>query len=355
MTSQTRSLPLRGDLGRVPLYAPTVLDGVTLDLRDNVNLFGTSPAALAELRGAAAATVRDYPGVSAGALTAAIADTLAIAPAQVVAGCGSDDVIDACLRAFGEPGARIAHPEPSFSMVPTFARLNRLDPVGVPLLADGRADVDGLVATGAGLIYVCSPNNPTGTITPAADLRRLFDAAPGIVVLDEAYGEFTDAHDLRAEAAARPNVLVTRTFSKAWGLAGLRVGYGVGGAALVAAVTKARGPYKVAALSERAAIAAWRADHDWMRRTTAEARRVRERVATALRGRAGLRVWTSEGNFVFVEVADDATVLAERFRACGIGVRAFRGLPGIGDALRIGLAPWPEMSRVLDVAAEIWP
>lgn len=346
---------IRDDLAQIPLYAPSALAGVTLDLRDNVNLWGTPPAALRAVQASTLSTLREYPAVGGAGLTSALAAQLGVAPGNIVAGCGSDDVIDACLRAVGGADARVAHADPSFSMVPTFSRLNKLRPIAVPLLRDGAMDVDGLIATGAALIYACSPNNPTGTVTSQVELLRLFNEAPGIVLLDEAYAEFADAQDLRLEAARRENVLVTRTFSKAWGLAGLRIGYGVGGEALVAAVTKARGPYKVNAVAERAALAALTQDAAWVEETSTEARALRARFAQALRGRIGVKVWASEGNFVFLEVAEPAAALAERFRARGIGVRAFSGLTNIGEALRIGLAPWSELSRVLDVATEIWP
>jgi histidinol-phosphate aminotransferase len=346
--------PLRPDLAGIPLYAPSALADVTLDLRDNVNLWGVPPAALAAVGGVSVETLRDYPRVSASALTAALAAMLDVAPESIVAGCGSDDVIDACMRAVAAPGATVAHADPSFSMVPTFARLSGITPIAVPLRGDGAMDVDALLATGADLIYVCSPNNPTGTVTPRDELLRLFDAAPGLVLLDEAYGEFSDAHDLRAEAARRENVLVTRTFSKAWGLAGLRVGYGVGGAAFVAAVTKARGPYKVNAAAERAAAAAITENVAWMQDVARQTRVQRDRLAAALRGRRGVTVWPSEGNFVFAALSEPAAAVAERLRLRGIGVRAFSGLRNIGEALRIGAAPAAETDRVIAALDEVF-
>lgn len=347
-------MTLRPDLASIPVYAPSELADVTLDLRDNVNLWGTPPAALSTLQSATTALLRDYPRVSAGALTGAIAETVGVPREQVVAGCGSDDVLDACIRALAADGTTLAHADPSFSMIPTFSRLNRVTPIGVPLRADGAMDVDGLLATGAPIIYVCSPNNPTGTVTPREDLLRLFNRAPGVVVLDEAYGEFSDAHDLRAEAARRENVLVTRTFSKAWGLAGLRVGYGIGGAALVAAVTKARGPYKVNAAAERAATAALTDDAAWVRDVAKQTRTQRDRLASALHGRRGVTVWASEGNFVFASLASPAADVAERFRLRGIGVRAFSNLRGIGEGLRIGAAPAAETDRVITALDEVF-
>ena len=149
-------------------------------------------------------------------------------------------------------------------------------------------------------------------------------------------------------------VLITRTFSKAWGLAGLRVGYGVGGRKLVAAVARAQGPYTVNALAERCAVTALREDEPWMLRTAAEACASRDRLAAALRGFDGVRVWESRGNFVFLEVGALAPALERTFRARGIGVRVFERTEGVDTALRIGVAPWPRLVRVLDATREFF-
>lgn len=345
----------RAGLDRVPAYAPTPLNGLTLDLRDNVNLWGAPPIALAALRSASSESLASYPSVSATSFTAAIAARLGTREDEVVAGCGSDDLIDACFRAVASPGERVAHPDPSFSMVPRFARLNGLEPVAVPLRADGAADIDGLLETGARIIYLCTPNNPTGTTTPESEIRRCIAEAPGIVVVDEAYAEFTAARDWRAEAPGMERVLVLRTFSKAWGLAGLRVGYGVGSRTLVDAVVRSRGPYKVSALAELAAATAVRDDEDWMRHAAAEAVDARTRLDALVRGRRGVLAWRSEGNFVFWQVDGNAAAFAERFAARGIGVRAFSGLTAIGEALRIGVAPWAALERIAPVVEELWP
>lgn len=334
---------------------PTPLAGIDLDLRDNVNLWGAPPSAVRAVRSAGTDALTSYPAVSAAILTEAVAERLGVRADEVVAGCGSDDLLDVGFRAVAQPGERVAHAEPSFTMVPRFARLNGLEPVGVPLLPDGAADVDGLLATGARIIYLCSPNNPTGTITPEREIRRLVEQAPGIVIIDEAYAEFSSERDWRAEVPAMERVLVLRTFSKAWGLAGLRVGYGVGSRALVDAVVRSRGPYKVNSLGEVAAAAALREDDAWMRAAVAEARVNRARLDSFVRHREGVRPWASEGNFVFWQLSQDANRAASRFAECGIGVRAFSGLPGIGDALRIGMAPWPMLQRVADLVPELWP
>lgn len=345
----------RAGLDRIPTYAPQPLAGVDLDLRDNVNLWGAPPQAMAALRAADPLLLTQYPSVGATRLIDVLATSLGVRTGEVVAGCGSDDLIDACFRAVASPGDRVAHADPSFSMVPVFARLNHLEPVGVPLLANGAADIDGMLATGARIMYLCSPNNPTGTVTPAGEVRRLIREAPGIVVIDEAYAEFAPETDWRVEAPAMERVLVLRTFSKAWGLAGLRVGYGVGASALVESVIRSRGPYKVNALADRVASVAVEQDATWMQQVARETREHRERLNELVRGRVGIRPWDSRGNFVFWEVADDATRLAAQFQARGIGVRAFRGLCGIGDALRIGMAPWAQLTRVAAMLEELWP
>jgi histidinol-phosphate aminotransferase len=341
----------RASLWDVATYAPGS-SSCPIDLRDNTNLFGVAPAAFAAVRATQATALTEYPDVSGGALTTALAAAIGIRTDEIVTGCGSDDVLDAAFRACAEPGAVLAHPSPSFSMVPVFARLNSLVPVAVPLTASGAADADAILATGARIIYLCSPNNPTGTVTPADVVRRIVRESGAIVVLDEAYAEFSpELADLRAEAPALERLLVVRTFSKAWGLAGLRVGYGIGSGALVREVQKARGPYKLNAVAERAAVTALEQDDEWMRQHAAEAVECRERAVSALRS-FGLAPLDSRGNFVCVPVPD-ACKAAEQLAARGIAVRAFSALPVYGDVLRAGMAPWPVVEQFVRALREV--
>src|SRR5512133_123569 len=332
----------RPSLREVPFYSPDATPRA-VDLRDNANLWGAPPAALAALRSIDPTALSLYPGVSAGSLTDALAAFVGVASSEVAAGCGSDDLIDAAFRAVAEPGAVIAHPAPSFSMVPIFGRLNGLQPVAVPLTCDGAADADAMIATGARIIYLCSPNNPTGTVTPADVVRRIVRESSAIVILDGAYAEFApDLEDLIKEAPSLGRLLVLRTFSKAWGVAGLRVGYAVGSAELVRAVRKSNGPYKVNAPAERAACVALAEDANWMRARAADAVASRECVTQALRT-MGLAPLDSRGNFICVPVPD-ARALAARLAERGVAVRAFAGLPVFGDVLRVGMGPW----RIMD-------
>jgi histidinol-phosphate aminotransferase len=332
----------------IPLYAPPAAP-CAVDLSENTNLFGMPPAARAALREAPESAATHYPRLYAYELKPAIAAYAGVEPAQVVTGCGSDDVIDSALRALVEPGGRVAFPDPTFVMTPLFARMNGLTPLPVPLRPDLDIDAEGLLATRAAVIYLCSPNNPTGTLTSPAALERVLEGAEGVVILDEAYAEFARAHHLGA-LRGRRNLLVTRTLSKAFGLAGLRVGYGVGAPALVKEIEKARGPYKVNALAERCAQAALTHDVPWVRAHAEEVRAVRERLAGGLRA-LGLAPLPSEANFCFVPLPG-APAVAARMRERGVKVRAFQGLTGIGDALRIGCAPWPLVERALEALKE---
>ncbi|MFN0061553.1 MAG: histidinol dehydrogenase [Myxococcaceae bacterium] len=333
----------------VARYQPPVPPSGAIDVSDNTNLFGAPPSAkeaLARLAGETGETLTRYPPLYGARLKEALARRWNVRVSEVAVGCGSDDLIDCALRALVEPGERVAHPVPTFGMVPAFSTLNGLVPVGVPLrTSDWDIDVEALVQTGARLIYVCSPNNPTGTLVKRSSLERLLSRFSGVVVMDEAYAEFADQSFIDW-AVQRPNLLVTRTFSKAFGLAGLRVGYALGPARLIQEVEKASGPYKVSAAAESCALAALSADAEWMAARAKEAVEVRDRLAQALSAQ-GLSPLPSAANFLCVPVPD-AVAVAQRMQADKVWVRAFAALPGIGAALRIGVGPWPQMRAVLD-------
>lgn len=327
----------------ISLYAPD-RSPCAIDLSDNTNVFGVPPAALATLREAAVATVSRYPSLYAGGLKAALAGYCGVDPSEIVTGCGSDDVLDSSIRAVAEPGDLIAMPTPSFAMIPIFARMNGLTAVEVPLLANYDIDADGLLQTGARVIYICSPNNPTGTVATDASVRRLLSESRGLIIIDEAYAEFGEATYL-AEARRHGRLLVVRTLSKAFGLAGLRIGYGVGTTALVAEVEKSRGPYKVNAIAELAAVAALASDRDWVRAGIVDAIDIRERFTMAVRN-LGLTPLPSSANFILIPVGDALRVGAAMRRA-GVAVRPMPALPVVGDALRISIGPWPMMEAAL--------
>lgn len=342
------SMITRDSYRQIDLYAPD-RSACATDISDNTNLWGVPPHAAQALRDADAATVSRYPSLYAAALKTALAEQAGVTADMVVTGCGSDDVLDSAIRAFTDPGERIAVPDPSFAMIPIFARMNGLEPVPVALQGGTALDADAMLATAARVIYLCSPNNPTGNCLDADEMAHVAREAPGVVIIDEAYVDFADG-DARDLLNSSDRLLICRTMSKAYGLAGLRVGYALGAPALVAEVEKSRGPYKVNALAERAALAALREDGAWVRKHVAEAVANRERLGDELRARA-LKPLPSAANFLLVPVPD-AAGMASRLRARGVAVRPFVDLPSIGDALRISVGPWVMMQRFLDAFDE---
>lgn len=368
----------RAGYDAIPLYTPTVgapgTGGGTpcvADASDTINLWGAPPDAVAALRAASPEMLSTYPALYNAELKAPLAAYAGVAPDAVVTGCGSDDVIDCALRAFAEPGGVVAHAGPTFSMVPAYARANGMTPVGIPLAgSDYAADADALLATDAAVIYLCSPNNPTSTSLARAFVERVVAGARGLVILDEAYAEYVLADDRASaevftpEAPGWGRVLATRTLSKAFGLAGLRVGYGVGHPEVVRAVEKARGPFKVTFPAEaavRAALGAGAGGLVWVRAHARLAVAQRDKLAAGLRA-LSFEPAPAAAHFVFVPVPD-ARAVAGRLRARhGVGVRVFDGLPTTvpalaasgGSALRLNAGPDEVQRHVLAaLAAEL--
>ena len=315
-----------------------------LELADNTSPFGAPPAALRAMAAGVGDRLARYPTTYSRELRDAIAAYVGVSGDEVMVGCGSDELLGCAFRALGTPGDRVAYMDPTFVMARVFAQTNSLLPVAVPLTAAHDADADALLAAATLLTYVCTPNNPTGGEIARPTLDRILAEAPGVVLVDEAYAEFAGANHAAA-APAHGRMLAFRTFSKAFGLAGARVGYVVGARALIAELEKVRGPFTVTALSESAALAAVTTDLPWVERCVREVREVRGRFADALRDE-GFAPLPSAANFVLIPV-DDAVAWGAALRARDIRVRHFESLPGIGDALRITIGTWDDMQRVL--------
>lgn len=340
---------------RSPYRAMTPYDPkrppLAVDLSANTNLWGSCPAALEALGGADEPT--GYPSVYGEPLKRAAAEAWSISPSQVVTGCGSDDLIDSAIRAFCDPGATVAFPAPTFPMADVFARMNDTRPMPVPLAPDGSLD-DGALGrlAAADLVYLCRPNNPTGSMIPRGRVLEILERSRGLVLIDEAYGEYAGESLLGAALDSGRGVIL-RTLSKAYGLAGLRAGYALGPEAVVRAIELSRGPYKVSAPAERAAAAALTGGRAWVAEVVRQAVASRDRLADALRER-GFDAWPGAANFVLAGTGPGvATRLKEALAQRGIGVRAFEGLGGVGDALRVTVGPWPLMGRFLDALDEI--
>lgn len=323
------------------------------DLSDNTNLFGIAPSVQTLLARTPPGLISRYPSVFADGLKQALARRHGVTPEHITTGCGSDDVIDSAMRAVCEPGDVVAFPVPTFAIVRTFARMNATAPIEVPCHTDFSLDVDGLRAAAAAVTYVCSPNNPTGTVIPGETIAELDRTLNGILLLDEAYTDFGDV-DYARFAAASTRTVSLRTMSKACGLAGLRVGYAIGPAALINEIEKSRGPYKVSALAEHAACGILSADPAWVAGVVAETRANRDRLAAALRARS-LTFWTSHANFILVQLPAplSASEANRALRDRDVAVRPFPNVLHAGDCVRVTIGPWPMMEIFLEAFAEV--
>lgn len=337
----------RADYASLRVYDPGRRP-TAVDLSDNTNLWGPNPDALARIRAAAPDDVRCYPEVYADTLRRAVAERFGVAPECVTTGAGSDDVLDSAFRAAAGPGDRVAFPAPTFVMAEELARMNGMTPVPVPwrtALADPRT----LLECAPSVVYVCRPNNPTGGLAPREWVERLLDLAGAsgpLVVIDEAYADFA-RESFVGQATERPRLLVARTCSKAYGLAGLRCGFGVARPEVTLEVEKSRGPFKVARLTAEAAAAAVRDGSGWVERTVAECLTNRDRLREELE-RRGLRLLDSSANFIlFAAPSGSAKQDAITLREQGVQVRPFVDVPDLGDALRVTVGPWPLLERFL--------
>lgn len=330
----------RRTLTSIARYVPT-RPPCAIDLTDNTSLFGVSPAVGRLIAAPPSAAITRYPSPYADALREALSAEVGVPITNLVTGAGSDDVLDAAVRALGEPGDVFAYCPPTFSIVASFARANGLVPVACEL------SVDALVRSRARIVYLCSPNNPTGAALPPGFVDEVLARTGAVVILDEAYVDFAKGPSRAAEATGRERLLVVRTMSKAFGLAGLRVGWAAGSEHLIGEIEKTRGPYKVGGLAERAAVAALTEDRAWVADRIAESNALRERLIAELRAR-GFAPLPTQANFVLVPVALSAELVATRMREHGVSVRAFPGLSGIGEAVRISVGPWEMLAPCLE-------
>src|SRR3984893_3570308 len=343
----------RSVLDTVPVYkpgrVPVSSSGQTHKLSSNETPFAPLPSvvdAIAE----AARSVHRYPDNGAQALIGAIADKFGVPAEHVAVGCGSVGVTQQLLAAIGEPGAEVMYAWRSFEAYPILADLTGAESVRVPL-RDDIHDLDAMAAAispRTRLIFVCNPNNPTGTVVHTAELEGFLDRVPAgcLVVLDEAYREY-----IRDEAVPngldlyrdRPNVAVLRTFSKAYGLAGLRTGFMIAHPAVAGAVRKTMVPFTVNGIAQAAAVASLDAEGELL-----------ERVAVVVKERARVRdgllaqgwiVPPTEANFVWLRLAEDTLDFAVACERAGVSVRPFAA-----EGARVSIGDHDENDTFLEVA-----
>lgn len=323
-------------------------------LASNENAYGASPAARAALVDCADQLGR-YPDPSAAALRGAIARHNGIAAERIICGAGSDEIIQLIVRGFLRPGDEIVQSRFGFAIYWIFASAAG----AVPVLADERdytVDVDAILACvceRTRIVFVANPNNPTGTYVPASEILRLHRALPSdvLLVLDCAYAEYVGDGDYAAHlelAGAQQNVIVVRTFSKAYGLASVRLGWGYGAPEVIDVLHRVREPFNLSLQAQAVGLAAL-ADQDFVAECVERTLRERARFAACIRS-LGLFVVSGEANFVLVRFPEEpgsTAADADAFlRHSGIIVRRVDSY-GLPDCLRITIGTAAECDAVL--------
>ena len=332
-----------------PGKPPAAVAGPTYKLSSNESPFGPLPSVL-KVIAEAAGEVNRYPDNGAAELTEAISVRHGVPASHVAVGCGSVGLVQQLLEAVADPGAEVLYAWRSFEAYPYLADLAGAKSVRVPL-RDERHDLEAMAAAitpATRLIFVCTPNNPTGTVVSTGELVSFLDQVPGdcLVVLDEAYAEYVRdpaVPDGIEIYAGRPNVAVLRTFSKAYGLAGLRVGFLVGHEPVATAARKTMLTFAVNAVGQAAAVASLAAEAELLDRVAlvvAERDRIRAELTET-----GWTVPPTEANFVWLRLGPDAMRFADACGRAGISVRPFAG-----EGVRVSVGEKAANDLFLEVA-----
>lgn len=329
-------------------------------LSANENPLGCSPQALAAREQAVHPSL--YPDGDSTALREAVGRLHGIDPARIIMGSGSGELLYLAASGFAGPGDEVLFSQYSFSLYDIVARRCGAEPVEAPA-KDYGTDVDAMLAAVTGrtrVVIVANPNNPTGTYLPRAEIARLHAGLPGdvLLVLDQAYAEYVAPQDDDGSlelAASQPNVLVTRTFSKAYGLAGDRVGWGTGSAEVIGVLNRIRGAFNVCNTAQAGALAAL-ADQHFVEHSRAHNARVRADFVAALGqlGNHGISVVPSEANFVMV-LFEGALSAEAAYAGLGEAGYIVRWLPGqgLGHGLRITIGTDEQMAAIAAVLRQL--
>jgi histidinol-phosphate aminotransferase len=340
----------RPDLDSLPSYIPGRAIPGAIKLASNEVPYGPLPGVV-EAIATAATQAHRYPDMGVVALRDKLAERYGVSPDRLATGCGSVAMAEHLAHATCVPGDEIVYSWRSFEAYPIIAAATGATSVRVPNDAGHRHDLAAMAAAvtpRTRMMLVCNPNNPTGTASRTAELDALIDAVPPdvLVVIDEAYREFVtdpDVPDGLVRYGDHPNVVILRTFSKAWGMAGLRVGFAVGPAPVIAAVRKVITPFSTSNVAQAAALAALD-QTDEMRRRAALVVGERARMLSAMRELVP-DVPESQANFVWLPLRDGAAAFAGACEAEGVLVRPFQG-----DGVRVTIGT-PEENDALIAAA----
>ncbi len=313
-------------------------------LNTNENPFSPSPRVMQAICEVPPELLRRYPNPTADAFRTAASDVLGVQPEMIIAGNGSDDILTIATRTFLGAGDVLAVPDPTYSLYPVLSRLQEAKLISVPWGKDWSLPIEGLLSHKPRAIYLANPNAPSGTLVPCADIATLANAFKGLLLIDEAYVDFADENCLEL-VRTHANVVVSRTLSKGYALAGLRFGFAIAQSQVIEQMLKAKDSYNCDALSIAAATAAI-LDQSHARKSWLHIRAERERVSIELR-RLKFDVIPSQANFVLATCPDGrGREIYLLLKTRGVLVRYF-DLPGLRDKVRITIGTMDENNALL--------
>jgi histidinol-phosphate aminotransferase len=300
---------------------------------------------LQALAGASGELLRRYPNPAADVFRDAAAKLHGLSRQHIIAGNGSDDLLTIATRCFVSPGGTLAYPDPTYSLYPVLARLQDAKGVGIPWERDWGLPTEALAASGADAIYLANPNAPSGTFAEPEKVAELASKFSKLLLIDEAYADFADANCIGL-VRQFPNVVITRTLSKAYSLAGLRFGYAIAQPDVISEMMKVKDSYNCDALSILAATAAIE-DHEYARGTWENIKAERSRVTAELT-QLGWTVLPSRANFIFASMdgLGSAKGIYEGLKEQGILVR-YWDRPGLRDKIRVTIGHSHENNALL--------
>ncbi|MCL2143741.1 MAG: histidinol-phosphate transaminase [Methanomassiliicoccaceae archaeon] len=328
-------------------YNPDASDMIRMDT--NTNVLGSNPAA-AKFLASQKMNINDYPNTYSDGLRDALAELYSMERENFVVGSGSDEILDITFKTFTEWDDKVVVPVPSYTLYDYFVNMNGGIAESVDLTDDFQLSVDDMLAPKGKMIIMPSPNNPTGNSFRQKDIEEILERSRGIVIVDEAYGEYSGS-SMIPKVNEFDNLIVMRTFSKAYAMAGLRIGYGVSNKNAADMMNCVKIPYSLNILSEGAAIAAVK-DQEFIRRSVELVNKNRRPLSDGLK-KLGFEPFPSDSNFILAKAPVDHTALTDGLKKKGILIRDFGSKRRTENCVRTTVGTEELNSLLLKSTAEV--
>ncbi|WP_066380171.1 MULTISPECIES: histidinol-phosphate transaminase [unclassified Anabaena] len=325
-------------------------DTPVIKLNSNENPYPPSPAALAVLQNIDGEWLRRYPEPYGGQFRQAVSQVLGIPHEMIIVGNGSDELLSIIIRACVEPGKKIVYPMPTYVLYRTLAEMQAAEIIEIPYPEDYSLPLEALIKADGAVTFIASPNSPSGHLVSTADLRELANQITGVLVIDEAYVDFAEENALDLTQAYE-NVIIIRTLSKGYSLAGLRLGFGVANPQLLTGLYKVKDSYNIDAIACAVGAVAIK-DQTYKNTCVAKIKTARQQLTQNLK-HLGFRVWESQTNFLLVQPPqNNAEYLYQQLKQQQIYIRYFKQ-PRLEDKLRITIGTEQQNQTLIEALTKL--